>query len=484
MGDRWIGLCEQGSRSDLRRALSSIDPKATLEFADSAKDLRERVQGVPYGVGALVGPLVEGVSPLNLAAAMVRDGMARDVVLVTGELTEEFELRAKRAGVQTIVDLSTLPRSVMLDLDEPDMLADEVPTIVYGAWHQPSARARVPAVEEDAHETRLPASRQEADLLTLPLVREGAHGPEVEQVSIPRDQLRPVSSNEEEHAATSMRGEDAVGSAPILTFVSGRGGVGKTALVAMMATVARRWDLDVALCDLDLTCGNLYSCFATGAIADLSGLASCEVVADADVQACGRRLSERLTLWGPCERPEMAEVVSGKVGDLLRALSKSHDLVLVDTSTTFTDAVAQAAQLSDRLVITVDGRPGSVAAQSRLAALAVRLGVARTRMARLANRCGPNGRGEPLINRADVGLETIRPLRVLDGGAEVSDCMAEGKPDDLVDLGSRFAESAASVLAHMLSELGALPAHPEAERYLKRREERSRWSFGRKREAM
>ncbi len=278
--------------------------------------------------------------------------------------------------------------------------------------------------------------------------------------------------------------EESNEAAPIITFVSGRGGVGKTTVVSMMATLAASWDMRVAICDLDLSCGNLYSCFQYGAMVDLADLVRDGIPEAEEVLAYGRELDKGLYLWGPCERPEMAEVVYPEVQGLLGTLAQSHDLVLVDTSSTFTDAVAQAAQQCDRLIITVDGRPGSAASQARMAALAVRLGVPRTRMIRLANRCGLHGRGEPIINRADVGLETARPLRVSDGGIEVSDCLAESKVKDLIDLGSRFAETSATALAIMLSELGKLPKHPDAQRFLQKRDERPRWSFGRKREAM
>ena len=106
------------------------------------------------------------------------------------------------------------------------------------------------------------------------------------------------------------------------------------------------------------------------------------------------------------------------------------------------------------------------------------------RIARLANRCGRRGHAEPAINRAEVGLETARPLRVLDGGAEVSDCLGEGKIQDLFDLGSKFAESSAQSLAKLLKELGCLPDVPQATRLVEQPRQRSIWSFGRVREAM
>lgn len=474
MADTWVGLCKDGARDDLRRALRHIDAQAHLVFAESSRDLRLRMQETPFRAGALVGPCDEGVSPLNIAAALVRDGMAADVVLVVDSLSETLGDHANLAGIQTIVDLSTLPHLTVLDLDEPMLSTDDVPTMVLGSVSHDMEEPRVARVDK----------QYASDMITLPLLREGAHGPEVEHVQVSRDHLTiGAASRAHEHLVDEREDDPMDGGAPIITFVSGRGGVGKTALVAMVALVAARWNMRVALCDLDLSCGNLYSCFGRGSTSDLAALIERDP-SMSEIASQGEKVLDGIDLWGPCARPEMAEMVFPHVGNLLDALVRSHDLVLVDTSTTFTDAVAQAAQQADRLVIVVDDRPGTAAAEARMAALAVRLGIARTRIMRLANRCGPHGRGEPIINRAEVGLETVRPLRVFDGGPDVRECMAEGSMGDLVDLGSRFAESAAASLAQILSELGKLPDHPDAQRYTQHASERSRWTFGRRREAM
>ena len=62
--------------------------------------------------------------------------------------------------------------------------------------------------------------------------------------------------------------------APIVTFCSGRGGVGKTALVATAAAMAARWGMSVCALDLDLSCGDLFSCFGLPGGSDLARLAS------------------------------------------------------------------------------------------------------------------------------------------------------------------------------------------------------------------
>ena len=466
MADRWIGFCSKSSMADTRRALKHLDLRAQVAFAISPEDMRARINETTSCMGAIVGPLEGPLSPINIAAALVRDGVAENVVLVVQGMTYDLKRRAERAGIRTVIDLRDVPVEPMDNLDEPELPDDDLPTMVVGiapAWnYEPLQQSRSEAgnLLEDGLSAR-------DDLTAEGLVS-----------TLPRRELADFVAGQ----GGDEKSSQPAATTPVIAFVSGRGGVGKTSVVAMMATVAARWGLRVGLCDLDLSCGNLYSCFGAPNSSDLARFAG-----EGDggtVEDCRSNVGEGIALWGPCAQPEMAELVYPHTGELLAKLRDLCDLVLVDTSSTFTDAVAQAAQLCDRLVITVDGRSGAAVAQARVAALAVRLGVARTRIVRLANRCGPHGRGEPEINRADRGLETARPLRVLDGGPEVADCLAEGKAGELLDLGSRFAESSSAALATLLSELGRLPDCEEAQRALQSRGDKPRWSFGRRREAV
>ena len=247
------------------------------------------------------------------------------------------------------------------------------------------------------------------------------------------------------------------GGAAVLTFCSGRGGVGKTAVVAAAAAQAQRWGMRTRVLDLDLSCGNLFSCFGLPRGTDLARLAG-----DGGHEGRGSGLSVAVTplleLAGPCESPETAELVSPHVAKVVSTLARGCDLLLVDTSTTLTDVVAQAAQLADRLVIVSDDRPGTAAALARVGGLAVRLGVARTRIARLENRASPRRGADLAVGRADVGLEVARVYRAFDGGTEVTDLLSEGLALELPETGGPFAESIAISLAQLLEELGRLPA--------------------------
>lgn len=386
----WVVLSGERSCLSLRAALRSLDPDASMELVGSADALRRVVaEAAPGELGALVGPVGSGVSPVNLAAAVARDGNARCVVLAERGVTGSLRSRAARAGIDEVIDLDLLPETS--DGGRP-------------------ARPFVPAPPAD------PSA-----------------------------------------CAAERR-------APVVAFCSGRGGVGKTSVVAASAACASLWGMDVCALDLDLSCGNLFSCFGLAGGSDLARLSAVQGVT-AEV-AEGLRVTVRtgLSVVGPCERPEAAELAAPRAGEVITALSSLCDLVLVDTSSTFTDAVAQAAQLADRLVLVSDGGPGSTAALARTSGLAVRLGVARTRIARLENRADPRSRANLSLGRAEVGLEVARVFRTFEGGFEVEDLLASGRALDLAESGSPFSESVAVTLAQILAELGRLPDVEQARR--------------------
>ena len=132
-------------------------------------------------------------------------------------------------------------------------------------------------------------------------------------------------------------------------------------------------------------------------------------------------------------------------------------MVIVDTSTTPTDSFAQAAQLSDRFVI-VTGRPVfSLASMSRTSSLAVRLGVARTRIVRIENKADPRLRQDISTGRAEIGLEAARQYQVFDGGPDVLSLISSGQLPILLQESSPFSNSLAATLAQLFLGLGALP---------------------------
>ena len=439
MTDVWIAHTSRSGRTDLARALRSIEPFAVLGFAESAADLRlSLLDEEPGTVGAIVGLSEAGVSDLNLAAAVARDGRASRVVLVVRGASGSLRSRAARANVSEVIDLDELDAQ---DAPPADAQAGPAATSV--------GEARGCRVDHASRVEPAPASAEATPAEDEP----------------PLDEPDPSTSR-----------------APILAFASSRGGVGKTALVATAAAVAAKWGLRVAVCDLDLSCGNLFTCYGVRPV-DLARLASDELPRE---EAMGRgcaRCADGLFLWGPCERPEMSEVAMPHVGQLLTYLSERFDLVVADTSTTFTDAVAEVVQRCDRLLLVHDDASGSVASLARTSALAVRLGVARTRIMRVQNFMDPRQRMDLSRGRAEEGLEGARAFAVADGGAEVSEMLATGHVVDLVAGDVPYVSGVETMLAQTLSELGRLPDSPAARRALEPHAHRPVFSLFSKRKA-
>lgn len=80
-------------------------------------------------------------------------------------------------------------------------------------------------------------------------------------------------------------------------------------------------------------------------------------------------------------------------------------------------------------------------------------------------------------------MEAARQFSVVDGGEEVRELLCAGQAAQLLELGVPFAESAATMLAQVLAELGQLPECEAARRALDAGGAQKRSFFGRKREA-
>ncbi|MGI6755993.1 MAG: AAA family ATPase [Atopobiaceae bacterium] len=493
MRHQWLIYGSSVYQKGLCALVKSSDPLVDCAYVNSAAELRVRAQEeAPYGV--MVGPSEEGVSGINTAAALVRDGYVARVLLAEKTPSGSLRSRARIAGVDEVYDLSCLPRSVqdtscssfareargvrvsrtlegsrehesfVPPLDEPEMLEERAPTTVVG---RSSALAQnVPQIEQALTETPAFSS-------TMPAARL-SQVPQTVKIARTRTSpalMRPTASIKPQHKA------------PVLTLVSGRGSVGKTTLAAAFAEVGATWGLKVALVDLDLSFGNLYSCFGMRSPADLAALGKERASWDL-ISRLGKEAASEVYLWGGLELPELAEMVQNHVHDLIELLAQKFDLVIVDTPATVTDAMAQAAQLCDRLLICVDERSSTPVAQARVGALAVRLGVARTRIVRVANRVNPKQKGVPIINRAEVGLETARTYRIVDGGEELIEFLDGGKIVDYLKLRSEFAADVSDCLAHMLKELGVMPQGVDSATKKRMEPKQRRWSFGRRREAV
>ena len=96
----WVAFCGTSDLLLLREALRAVDPQARLELVGSADALRRVVlEAAPTELGVLVGPVGDGVSSVNLAAAIARDGKIKDLQVARKSGDDTFDFAATSAVI-------------------------------------------------------------------------------------------------------------------------------------------------------------------------------------------------------------------------------------------------------------------------------------------------------------------------------------------------------------------------------------------------
>ena len=245
--------------------------------------------------------------------------------------------------------------------------------------------------------------------------------------------------------------------APVICAISGSGGCGKSTIVATMAHAASLLGLRAAVLDLDLMFGNLYDLLGADAPHDMATLIEPSVagaLAEQDVVAASMRVAPGVTLWGPVAAPERAELMARPVELLLDILRRESDVVLIDTSVFWGDAVAAAVAACDRCLVVGDAAVSSATSAARVIELASRVGVPRTRMSAVFNRFGARGADEDVAMRFEIACALGSKIRIADGGQDLAALMAFGRADEAVGQTSAFATSVREATREMLVELG------------------------------
>lgn len=245
--------------------------------------------------------------------------------------------------------------------------------------------------------------------------------------------------------------------APVICAISGSGGCGKSTIVATMAHAASLLGLRAAVLDLDLMFGNLYDLLGADAPHDMATLIEPSVagaLAEPDVVAASMRVAPGVTLWGPVAAPERAELMARPVELLLDILRRESDVVLIDTSVFWGDAVAAAVAACDRCLVVGDAAASSATSAARVIELASRVGVPRTRMSAVFNRFGARGADEDVAMRFEIACALSSKIRIADGGQDLAALMAFGRADEAVGQTSAFATSVREATREMLVELG------------------------------
>ena len=245
--------------------------------------------------------------------------------------------------------------------------------------------------------------------------------------------------------------------APLVSAISGAGGCGKSTLVAAMAHAASLLGLRAAVLDLDLMFGNLYDLMGVDGTADMATLiepAATGALPEAAIVNAAMRVAPGITLWGPVAAPERAESMARAVELLIEVLRRESDVIFVDTSVFWGDAVAAAVAASDRCLVVGDMAVSSATGAARAIDLACRVGVPRTACTAVFNRFGARGADEDVAMRFELTCALSSKIRIADGGQDLSALLAFGRADEAVGQTSAFATSVREATREMLVELG------------------------------
>lgn len=256
--------------------------------------------------------------------------------------------------------------------------------------------------------------------------------------------------------AESVSGPSAA-RAPLVTAISGRGGCGKTTLVASMAACAARAGLRAAVLDLDLMFGNLHDMLGVTSFKGFESVsehAEGDRITESDIEGSAMLIGPGLTLWGPCREAERAELMTSSAEQLIDVLRGIADVIFVDTSVAWGDTAAMAVGACDRCLVVGSAGASAVSSTKRVIGLAQRMGVPTTRMTCVFNRVGARGCGEEQALEFEMGISLRSRARIPDGGDEVASMISFGHVDSLVAGSSAFAKSVRSLTGDMLRELG------------------------------
>lgn len=262
-------------------------------------------------------------------------------------------------------------------------------------------------------------------------------------------------------ASPSAQPRGALRAAPVVTVIAGRGGTGKTTLVAGLALCASQWGLRAAVVDVDLMFGNLHELVGAPSAPDLALISEEEPpLSRAALARAALLVAPGLTVWGPCDPPERAELAAARMDALLDGLAHEADVVLVDTASPWGDAVGAAVARSERCLVVSDLRAGMVPATRRAVGLAAKLGVPRTKMTCVVNRYEDRSPTEEFAMRLEMEAGLASKTRVAAASAEACELLRLGRAAEVLKRPEPFASDVRAFARLLLRELGCVIAPP------------------------
>ncbi len=253
--------------------------------------------------------------------------------------------------------------------------------------------------------------------------------------------------------------------------VSGRGGVGKSTVCILLALSALTHNVSCAIIDADLQFGDLGFLCEQDKLFQTMGFGVGQH--NLDLSALG---TDVIPVMYSIEKPEYCEELSYGMKQLLFECRKNYDLVVINTSATWSDMHADFISWCDGILLVMDQKSTSVRGGRSAKDLCMRLGAPTSKMFYIINGYSRSNKISTNDCAALLSIEPDLILELLDGGEQIEEAMSLGIPSSLIDSGNQLIDSSNKAFEKLASRLGI-----EVNDNLSHEAQQSkRWLFGRK----
>lgn len=412
-----VALCVDSESIRRPQAIGLLDQnlqaQAWLDLLSTAQEAREvlaRSSGPDYDQVWVVS--CDDMEPVNLAAALKRDSPQRPVLLVNEDAGGSARSCAAKAGIDQVIDQAELTRRYAR---------------FKAAQAAQSLEGKALASEPRPHDEVSAAPSMTSLSVPLQAVPTAGSG----EAAAAGEQQRQAARRADLAGLDVSSGQSR---AFFLPVVSGSGGAGKSTVSVLAALLAQRAGLRTLLVDFDLQFGDLDALLGRTDAMGVDDLARSPLRASQLVPGNGKPAFLKAPV-----RLEDAEQLANRIPAILDAVSGNFDVIIANTGGFWTEIQAQLLERSSKALFLIDQRPSSLRACKRALDLCARCGIAASPFVFVPNRCS---KGQ-LYTSIDVScaLHGATSFELVEGGAEVEEALAEGRPQDLLDEGNDLVKS-------------------------------------------
>lgn len=257
-------------------------------------------------------------------------------------------------------------------------------------------------------------------------------------------------------------------SAHVLSVVSASGGSGKSTVAVLSALLSQSLGFNTLLLDMDMQFGDMK--FFLG---EEDPLTIDKVLADKQLVMQLKPKGSRPALLAAPAKLEQSELLTARIPELIDCLKSSFEVIIVNTGAFWTDQHIALLERSTTGLFIVDQHASSIRACKHALDLCARCGIAASPFLFAINHCARNA---PFTSiDVSCALQGAHVVELQEGGREVADLLGAGMPHDLVEGKNDLCQSIEKMLLDVLPKTEAT-----AER-LQQKSEGKRFRISRKR---